>query len=81
MAERLPTMLFAKLYDEAGVKSEATARAAGEDGKLLPPGVWSVQVNGEQTSAVMAVEEMPPHWQRQINKWAEFGKRLGREGG
>jgi hypothetical protein len=69
--------LYMKLYDPTGIKSEATAYATDTDDKLLPPGMWRVQLNGEQTCTVMALDQMPHHWQEQVKRWEKFGETLG----
>lgn len=58
-----------------GSASGAVAMARYE-GQLLPPGRWAVRYPDGRV-ALLAVEDMPPHWREHLHSRGEFGKRLG----
>lgn len=70
-------LMYCKLMSADGGTHEATAFAT-RNGELLPPGTWRIIRNyGIRQESIMTIEEMPDHWQRQLDSSGRFGVSLG----
>jgi hypothetical protein len=74
----------APLVDPNKIEAQLFARFPWPHGRLLAPGLWlvmrraEVKPDGTVTGRVVAVEDMPPHWQQQIAHWQRVGdEQLG----
>ena len=66
--------LFIRFEPEEDYQEIATA-SVYKDKVPLPEGQWNIR-HADGTEEIMSVDQMPAHWQRQLNKWAKFGAGL-----
>ena len=62
-------MLFIQLHGPDGETVEGAA-SIYSDGKELPEGQLSVRKSKADSDVVMAVSDMPQHWQDEIKRWS-----------
>lgn len=59
---------FIQFHNVDGSKVEAAATIYS-DGKELPPGQWSVRRSNSNVNEIIAQEDMPKHWQEELQRW------------
>ena len=68
-------MCFAQLHGPDGETIEGAA-SIYSDGEELPIGQWSVLKKDAKESVIMFQNEMPKHWQEELERWDKWSKTL-----
>jgi hypothetical protein len=64
----MASVCFIQFHSIDGSKVEAAATIYSND-KELPPGQWSVMRSNSNIDEIMLQEDMPEHWQKELQRW------------